>query len=250
MLTLDQSLLCRKILAKSNEEVTAVQQVLNEFFTETLTGWHHNRCEDELEVYRSNTSAKALAGRASAEAKRIKRLALLGKLPSSIQQNSTAVEQPLDCVATCEQQEGNGIPTKTNSLSTNQELKNQEPIKRTREKKYLASFSDWTKQNSDPEAYSAAYEFAGSINLPAHFLEIAFFDLEEKYGDGGTDAQKKYKDWSLVFLKALKENWLKTWYKNDRDEYVLTTRGQQCETRMLARDRADAAKKASSGDQS
>lgn len=47
-LTLDHAALCRKLLARSNEEATGVEQVLNEFFTKTLKGWHHDRCEDEI----------------------------------------------------------------------------------------------------------------------------------------------------------------------------------------------------------
>jgi uncharacterized protein YdaU (DUF1376 family) len=56
-LTLDRAALCRKIIARSNEESTAVEQVLNEFFTETPTGWYHERCESEIEKYRVNKAA-------------------------------------------------------------------------------------------------------------------------------------------------------------------------------------------------
>lgn len=92
-LTLDMAALCRRVLARSNEEATAVQQVLNEFFTETPTGWYHDRCEAEIEAYHANTSQKALAGKASAEAKRLKKQRALNG-------ESTAVEQPLNSVAT------------------------------------------------------------------------------------------------------------------------------------------------------
>lgn len=51
-LTLDMQALCRRIIARTNEEVTAVEQALNEFFTETPTGWYHERCEAEIEAYR------------------------------------------------------------------------------------------------------------------------------------------------------------------------------------------------------
>lgn len=53
-LTLDRAALCRKIIARSNDESTAVEQVLNEFFTETPTGWYHERCESEIEKYQVN----------------------------------------------------------------------------------------------------------------------------------------------------------------------------------------------------
>jgi uncharacterized protein YdaU (DUF1376 family) len=112
-LTLDQAALCRRIIARSNEESTAVQQVLNEFFTETPTGWYHDRCEHEIAAYHANSSQKAMAGKASAEAKRLKKLQALNG-------GSTHVEQPLKPVET------DGQRTSTNQ-STNQPI-NQEPL--------------------------------------------------------------------------------------------------------------------------
>jgi uncharacterized protein YdaU (DUF1376 family) len=111
-LTLDLAALCRRIVARSNEESTAVEQTLNEFFTKTPTGWYHERCEEEIAAYRANSSQRAQAGKASAEAKRLKKL-------QAMNGNSTPVEQPLPTVATsC-----NGEAT---NQSTNQPI-NQEP---------------------------------------------------------------------------------------------------------------------------
>lgn len=50
-LTLDLPALCRKILARSNEESTAVEQTLNEFFIKTPTGWYHERCDAEIKKW-------------------------------------------------------------------------------------------------------------------------------------------------------------------------------------------------------
>lgn len=115
-LPLDQPWICRKIIARSNEESTAVQQVLSEFFTETPTGWYHARCEVEIEAYQANTSQRAQAGKASAAAKALKKLQALNG-------TSTTVEQPLNTVGT----KDNGAST---NQSTNQPI-NQEPIKKT-----------------------------------------------------------------------------------------------------------------------
>jgi uncharacterized protein YdaU (DUF1376 family) len=114
-LTLDMAALCRRVVARSNEEATAVQQVLNEFFTETPTGWYHDRCEAEIDAYHANTSQKALAGKASAEAKRLKK-------ERALNGESTAVEQPLNSVATEAQRNSTN-----HQPSTNQPI-NQEPI--------------------------------------------------------------------------------------------------------------------------
>jgi uncharacterized protein YdaU (DUF1376 family) len=72
-LNTDVALLCRRILANSNEESTAVKQVLKEFFTSAKLGWYHDRCEAVIYSYHQNTSQKALAGKASAEAKRLRK---------------------------------------------------------------------------------------------------------------------------------------------------------------------------------
>jgi uncharacterized protein YdaU (DUF1376 family) len=112
-LPLEKSALCRKIIACSSEESTAVEQVLNEFFTETPTGWYHSRCEEEIEAYHANTSQKAMAGKASAEAKRLKKL-------QALNESTTHVERPLKSVGTSEQRN----PT---NQSTNQPI-NHQPV--------------------------------------------------------------------------------------------------------------------------
>ena len=102
-LPLDVSLICRKILARTNEESTAVEQTLNEFFTKTPTGWYHERCEAVIDEYKANTSQKALAGRASAAKKALKR-------QQALNGESTGVEQTY-----------NGTPTNLEPKTINQE---------------------------------------------------------------------------------------------------------------------------------
>ncbi len=119
-LTLDRADLCRKLIARSSEESTAVEQVLNEFFTETPDGWFHERCDTEIAAYRANNSQRALAGKASAEAKRLrKEQALNGR--------STPVESPLPPVQT----EGQRNSTNQNQ-STNQPVTKEKKAPRER----------------------------------------------------------------------------------------------------------------------
>jgi len=61
--------LCRLVVAHSEEERTAVQQVLNEFFTESEKGWVHARCDKEIAKYHGLKEAKSAAGKASAAAR-------------------------------------------------------------------------------------------------------------------------------------------------------------------------------------
>ena len=98
----DEKVLCRKILARTEEEQEAVRNVLNEFFHLTPNGWYHDRCEAEIETYRKSTSQKSIAGKASAAARAAKR-------EQAINGVSTAVEQTL-----------NGTPTNQEPRTNNQ----------------------------------------------------------------------------------------------------------------------------------
>lgn len=135
-LTLDKAALCRRIIARSNEESTAVEQVLNEFFTETPTGWYHDRCEAEIAAYHANTSQKAMAGKASAEAKRLKKLQALNEA-------ATHVGQPLNSVETDAQR--NSTNQSTNQ-PINQEPREEAPRKRSAAPSQISKPADVDQQ--------------------------------------------------------------------------------------------------------
>ncbi|NLZ11646.1 MAG: YdaU family protein [Alcaligenaceae bacterium] len=120
-LTLDFNGLCRLIIARSDEERTAVEQVLNEFFTKTEHGWFHARCDEEIQKYRTNIEAKSAAGKASA-ARRAQKTTRKGSgsTASAEHQNydeSTSVEQVLNKRSTDEQLTKNQEP-RTNYSDT------------------------------------------------------------------------------------------------------------------------------------
>ena len=97
MLPLDINYICRKIIARTNEEVTGVVQVLNEFFTKTPTGYYQDRCEEEIERYQKNNSQQAMAGKASAAARLAKKQAKLNELPTD---EPTSVQRPFNGAST------------------------------------------------------------------------------------------------------------------------------------------------------
>jgi uncharacterized protein YdaU (DUF1376 family) len=106
-LTLDIKALCRKLLARTEEETTAVEQVLSEFFIKTDSGWFHQRCEEIIQEYRDSVTAKSLAGKASAAKREAERQAKIDEL----NRRSTGVER-----------------VKNEAVSSVQLTKNQEPI--------------------------------------------------------------------------------------------------------------------------
>ena len=108
-LTLDMAALCRKVIARTNEEATAVEQVLNEFFIKTPTGWFHSRCDEEIEAYHNSTTQKSAAGKASAAKREQKR-------QQALNGNSTPVEQTL-----------NGTPTNQEPLTNIKDMSSAKP---------------------------------------------------------------------------------------------------------------------------
>lgn len=194
-LTLDVQALCRRIIARSNEEATAVQQVLNEFFTETPTGWYHDRCEAEIEAYQANTSQKAIAGKASAEAKRLRKLQALNA-------TSTAVEHPLKTVETA----NNGTPT-NHQPSTNQPINHQPEEVTSSDNSVGAAGAASTKPDAKGSRLPADWQ------LPKAWGEWALAEYPHWTPDVvRLEAQKFADHWKAVTGKdGRKADWPATW---------------------------------------
>lgn len=102
--------LARLVLANSDEEKEALRYVLGEFFVESGDIYTHGYCDDQIEKFYSNTTAKALAGKASAKARAEKNEQ---RKREREKYNSTPVEQAL----TDDEQN----PTNKEPLTINQE---------------------------------------------------------------------------------------------------------------------------------
>lgn len=133
-LTGDFEVLCRRLMARSDEEKEGLRFVLSEFFEFIDGRYVHHRCEEEILAYHNNQTNKSKAGKASAEARRKRAEARRKK---EKQQELTDVEQPLNSV----EAEGQQNPTNQEPITNNQE-----PIKKhygndTRER--FAMFPEW-----------------------------------------------------------------------------------------------------------
>jgi len=80
--------LCRVLLCRTDEERAALESVLGEFFMLSDAGYSHERCDAEIEKYRLNSTAKARAGKASAEARKNKRSTHVDHVLNSVQQTN------------------------------------------------------------------------------------------------------------------------------------------------------------------
>jgi uncharacterized protein YdaU (DUF1376 family) len=119
----DLRVLNRKLLCTSDDEKEALKYILSEFFYKVDSLYHHTRCDFEIDKFHNTASAKARAGKASADARRKKK-------ESKIEQKVTGVEQVLNCVEPLFEHN----PTNQQPLTINQE-----PL--TKEKKNIVSSS-------------------------------------------------------------------------------------------------------------
>ena len=157
----------RRIVA--NELSTDVERMLNEFFIQTPNGWYHVRCDEEISKYQSNNSQRAMAGKASAAKKALKK-------HKALNGDSTSVEIPL-----------NENPTGIQNQSTNQPI-NHKPIEEKGERaKALVRpddveeqvWSDWVQLRKAKKApvtetvlKTARKEAALAVMTLTAFLEI------------------------------------------------------------------------------
>lgn len=82
----DVARLCRLVIAVTDEERTAVEQVLNEFFTETEQGFAHARCDQEIAKFHGMKEAKSQAGKASAAKRARNASKTVNERPTGVQQ--------------------------------------------------------------------------------------------------------------------------------------------------------------------
>ena len=150
-LTADIKKLQRLVIAQNDEEKEALNYVLEEFFELTGEVYTHTFCDEVIEAYKNNTSAKAAAGKASAAARKKKAEELKAARAKQDEQNSTPVQQPLD------------------ECSTNQkpETRNHKPIidmcfslfweagmVKQNKKAALKKFTSILQKQSDPEQFT------------------------------------------------------------------------------------------------
>lgn len=162
-ITLDLVKLKRKILANTEQESTAVEQVLNEFFTETPIGWFHSRCDEEILAYKSNNTQKSAAGRASAAARAARKhqalngnsADVLSHVEQTFNGNPTDVERTLNGTSTALQ------------LTKNQEpvTNNQEPITNIKHTKTGVCESNPVYQNSEPSFAAIACQAMRKLGM-------------------------------------------------------------------------------------
>lgn len=105
-LALSVERLCRLVVANSDEEKAAVQQVLSEFFTVTEQGWTHVRCDREI----SEFHGKKVKAAASANARWNKANGIAVEQPAQCDRNATALRNDANQEPITNNQEEQELP--------------------------------------------------------------------------------------------------------------------------------------------
>ena len=77
------------------------------------------------------------------------------------------------------------------------------------------------------------FAYAERVGIPSEFLALAWAGFKHRYVVQHPD--KRYTDWRRVFRNAVEGNWLKFWWVDGNNAYVLTTVGAQAKRDHEAR---------------
>lgn len=234
----DITKLARRLIATTEEERTALDVVLEEFFTLEDDGWHNHRCDSEIAKYQGQIEQASRAGKASA-AKRGNRNPADDDsvLPVGSNASSTGVERALNDRTTNQNQNQN----------QNQERDAGKPAAVSRGEKTLKTALAecelaGRKVVADDHPVRAYFADAG---ITDEMAGVAWMRFREEHLTG-TRKAKRYADWAAVFANSVKERWYRLWTVNPDGAANWTNEGLQArrvlEAQMAA---ADAAAEAS-----
>lgn len=67
------------------------------------------------------------------------------------------------------------------------------------------------------------WNYAQQAGLTTEMILVAWSEFEDKY----VGSTKVYANWNQVFQNAVRQNWLRLWFQNDRGQFELTSAGKQ-----------------------
>jgi len=195
--------------ARTKEEREAVDAVLSEFFTLENGAWINGRANREVLKMQAKVDAARTNGQRGGRPKKNPAETNEkpgGFLPGSDLETQTKALQSPDTSNT-------PIPPEGGKRSGPVGLKAWlEAIKAKGEK-------------AIPEGH-AVFVYAEEVGIPSEMLALAWAEFRHRYTQ--PDA-KRYRDWRIVFLKAVRGNWLKLWFVGADGAYGLTTVGHQAQ---------------------
>lgn len=178
----------RRLSARTESEMRAVDAVLSDFFTKTADGWINGRCDSEIEEYQGNTEKNRENGKR-------------GGRPKKTQSVSDGFNLET-------QAEPNFNPSETLTINHKPLTINQEPLK---EQKQSAPDGDPPKKPKSrktpiPENFSISDRVSAWATAKGHNR------LEERlehFVSRCKMAGYQYVDWDEAFMTAIRDDWAK-----------------------------------------
>jgi uncharacterized protein YdaU (DUF1376 family) len=186
----------KKLAFRIGSDPDAVQMLLEAFFVFENGVWNQKRCDAEIASYRAKSDRARNANGVRWQSKR--------DLKSDPDKIATNNQEP---------------------ITNNQEIKPPIPPKGGGQAISFVTYLENCKQEGCkpiPEN-NIVFDYAKKVGLPNDFLKLQWLEFKTRYS---LPNAKRYRRWDTVFYKSVQGNWFKLWFA-DKDEYVLTTVGQQ-----------------------
>ncbi len=183
-----------------------VLSVLKDMFELTENGYVNRRADSEIKAYHAYKLKQQTNGKR-------------GGRPKKTQAKPTANPEET------QQEPKKSLTTNHKPTTKNQEIKPPIPPKGGNPAISLATYLENCKQEGRkpiPEN-SIVFDYAKKVGLPNDFLKLQWLEFKARYS---LPNSKRYRRWDTVFYKSVQGNWFKLWFA-EKDEYVLTTVGQQ-----------------------
>jgi uncharacterized protein YdaU (DUF1376 family) len=263
----------RLIRAETPETLQALQNVLEEFFELREGMWHQDRADEEIAAYRQGEPERE--AKRSNEELRLQRhreeraslfrqlnatgrhapynigIAELRKLVSegvagdeSATALATQPATPATATATLATATQYPVPNthtpdKEKEKSPTSSDSSPTKVRKVRESAPLVSLKTWieaikAKGEKPIPSDDEVFTYAEGAGIPRDFLHLAWLEFRHAYAQPGA---KHYRDWRIVFRKAVRQNWLKLWWF-DGETCALTTVGLQAQRTHQPKDAA------------
>ena len=103
-----------------------------------------------------------------------------------------------------------------------------------REARQQTTFADWcedvrAKGEKFISDYRPVWDYATKVGLPEEFVMLAFQVFKDRYTNSEKGRRKRYRDWRLTFLNAIKADWFHLWRADADGRYCLTNAGLQAD---------------------
>lgn len=95
----------------------------------------------------------------------------------------------------------------------------------------LKTFIDECKEKNERPLrdYKSLWEYTEKVGLSEDFVALAWAEFLRRFMPGGSQQEKRQKDWRCTFRKYIENNYFKLWAIDQNGNYFLTTIGKQAE---------------------